>query len=199
MNIKEFFKKYTFLSKAKDVDYWELHGNYILKHDAVTKIANYEKIELVNIETILSTDTSVRFLITMKDRKGKQVTTVGEASKSNCKNMYYGAMAEKRGIDRAVLKLINAYEYGFYSEAESDDFKKTAVSNNEPTTSQKKLIKQKCNNLGLDYDDRMVGITTKKLASELIEELITLNVNQQDDFVETNEFKRNLEKDDIPF
>ena len=33
-------------------------------------------------------------------------------------------MAEKRGVDRCVLKLINAYEYGIYSDVESDDFKK---------------------------------------------------------------------------
>ena len=32
--------------------------------------------------------------------------------------------AEKRGVDRCVLKLINAYEYGISSEVEADDFKK---------------------------------------------------------------------------
>ena len=31
-------------------------------------------------------------------------------------------MAEKRGIDRCVLQLINAYEYGISSEVEADDF-----------------------------------------------------------------------------
>ena len=33
-------------------------------------------------------------------------------------------MAEKRGRDRCVLKLIKAYEWGIYSEEEADDFKK---------------------------------------------------------------------------
>ena len=37
---------------------------------------------------------------------------------------YIASMAEKRGIDRCVLKLINAYQYGIYSEVEADDFKK---------------------------------------------------------------------------
>ena len=35
-----------------------------------------------------------------------------------------GCMAEKRGIDRCVLKLIHAYEYGISSEVEADDFAK---------------------------------------------------------------------------
>ena len=35
-------------------------------------------------------------------------------------------MAEKRLKDRLVLKIINAYEYGIYSDVEADDFKKKA-------------------------------------------------------------------------
>ena len=31
---------------------------------------------------------------------------------------------KKRGVDRCVLKLINAYEYGISSEVEAEDFKK---------------------------------------------------------------------------
>jgi hypothetical protein len=33
-------------------------------------------------------------------------------------------MAEKRLKDRLILKLINAYEYGIYSDSEADNFKK---------------------------------------------------------------------------
>ena len=68
-------------------------------------------------------------LITMvkEDKDGNviaSITSVGEADNRNSKNNYYGSMAEKRGIDRCVLKLINAYEYGVFSEVEADDFKK---------------------------------------------------------------------------
>ena len=45
---------------------------------------------------------------------------------NNCKNNYKFAMASKRAIDRVILKLINAYEYGIYSDVEADDFKKPA-------------------------------------------------------------------------
>ena len=33
-------------------------------------------------------------------------------------------MAEKRGKYRVILKLINAYEYGIYSDVEADNFQK---------------------------------------------------------------------------
>ena len=33
-------------------------------------------------------------------------------------------MAEKRGIDRCVLKLVNAYQWGVYSEVEAEDFER---------------------------------------------------------------------------
>ena len=65
-----------------------------------------------------------RFLITMQ-KGDKTIVSVGEASTKNCTSNYYGCMAEKRGIDRCVLKLINAYEYGIYSDVEADAFKQT--------------------------------------------------------------------------
>ena len=52
------------------------------------------------------------------------VISVGEADKSNCTSRYLACMAEKRGRDRCVLKLIKAYEWGVYSEEEAETFKK---------------------------------------------------------------------------
>ena len=119
MNIKDLQIKY----KLEKNDFWECHGNWILSHDAVTKIATIEKIKLDSIESVYQSETCCRFLVTMS-KEGNSITSIGEASSGNCKMSYFGAMAEKRGIDRAVLKLINAYEYGMYSEVEAEDFKK---------------------------------------------------------------------------
>jgi len=119
MERKDLAEKY----KLKHEDFWECHGNWILSHDTVTKIAHIENIKLDKIESIYQSETSCRFLITMTKEKAT-VTSIGEASSGNCKMSYYGSMAEKRGIDRCVLKLINAYEYGVYSEVEAEDFKK---------------------------------------------------------------------------
>ena len=126
MNINDLGKKYNLDSK---VDVWKCHDNYILTHDAITKIAHMENIKLSRVDSIFQSETSCRFLITMvkEDKDGNviaSITSVGEADNKNSKNNYYGSMAEKRGIDRCVLKLINAYEYGVFSEVEADDFKK---------------------------------------------------------------------------
>jgi hypothetical protein len=48
----------------------------------------------------------------------------GEAAPYNNKNGYPFAMAEKRGKDRVILKLLNGSEAGLYSEEEAEDFRK---------------------------------------------------------------------------
>jgi len=126
--LKEMAKKYN-LNKN---DFW-LHkqsGNYIITHNAVEKIQAIEGIEIVDFKVLNSEQGFARFLITMA-KGDRKVTTVGEADAKNCVSGYKGMMAEKRGIDRCVLKLINAYEYGIYSEVESDDFKRTKSNNEE--------------------------------------------------------------------
>ena len=132
MTIAELGKKYNLVGQDKDgnpVDVWKCHNNWILTHDACTKIAHIENIKLSKIESIYQSETSCRFLITMvkmdsNDVVVDSITSVGEADNRNSKNNYYGSMAEKRGIDRCVLKLIQAYQYGIYSEVEADDFKR---------------------------------------------------------------------------
>ena len=52
----------------------------------------------------------------------KVIITTGEASPDNTQQGYKFAMAEKRGMARAVLKLAGLYEEGFFSEDEADDF-----------------------------------------------------------------------------
>jgi len=52
------------------------------------------------------------------------VESFGEASSNNTKQSYPVAMAEKRALARAVLKIAGFYKYGVFGEDESDDFKK---------------------------------------------------------------------------
>ena len=122
MRIKELAKKYNL---GKD-DFWELKRGqksmWIITHDAIEKIAIIENIELTKFEVLNSEVDFARFLITMQ-KDDRTIISVGEASTKNCTSNYYGCMAEKRGIDRCVLKLINAYEYGIYSDVEADAFK----------------------------------------------------------------------------
>ena len=121
MTIKDLQEKYE-LSKE---DFWhhQQSGQWIITHNAVENIAHIEGVEVVDIKVLNSEVDLVRFLITMK-LGDKTISTIGEADRKNCHSQYLGAMAEKRGIDRCVLKLINAYEYGISSEVEADDFAK---------------------------------------------------------------------------
>lgn len=50
------------------------------------------------------------------------IETFGEASPENAKQGYPWAMAEKRAMSRAVLKLAGLYEHGVFSEDEADEF-----------------------------------------------------------------------------
>lgn len=150
MDIKALANKYKL---GKD-DFWEMKrgstSQWIITHDACEKIAVMENIEVLDIKVLNSDSELVRFLITAeKAERGKsiarKVITVGEADRNNCKSQYLGAMAEKRGVDRAILKLINAYEYGIYSDVEADSFKKPETKQPEETyekatEAQKKLI-----------------------------------------------------------
>jgi hypothetical protein len=127
MTIQELQEKYN-LEKG---DFWkhQQSGQWIIAHDGVEKIAVIEEIQLVEWDVLNSTEDLCRFKITMqmRDAEGikRRVTTIGEADRKNCKSQYLGAMAEKRGIDRCVLKLINAYQYGVSSDVEADDFAKS--------------------------------------------------------------------------
>jgi len=50
------------------------------------------------------------------------IETFGESSPGNNRNQYPVAMAEKRAMSRAVLKLTGFYEMGHFSQDEADEF-----------------------------------------------------------------------------
>jgi hypothetical protein len=172
----EFVKKYD-LSKEEGVDIWKCHNSYILTHDAVTKVATIENIKIQKIESLHQDATSCRLLITMVKEDDDScvvdcITSMGEADKGNSKNNYYGCMAEKRGIDRCVLKLINAYEYGIYSDVEAEDFKNLA------SDKQVRFLMEKCIKSGFDNSHWNFAGLTKDLAKKYFTELETYNTKQ---------------------
>ena len=133
MNMKDLAKKYNL---TKD-DYWKesRSGKHIITHDACEKIADKEGISFGPPQILNSERDFCRMVVTAK--KGDVVIwTIGEADTKNCKNLYIASMSEKRGKDRAILKLINAYEYGIYSDVEADDFKKPAYEHRTESQAQ---------------------------------------------------------------
>jgi|TARA_Y100000015_G_scaffold32798_1_gene32701 hypothetical protein len=123
MKIKELAQKYDL---SKD-DFWELKRGtksmWIITHDACEKIAAKENIQF-GAPTIYRDSNQDVAIVGDAKRGNKVIWSTGEASPKNCKAPYMFAMAEKRLKDRLILKLINAYEYGIYSDSEADNFKK---------------------------------------------------------------------------
>jgi hypothetical protein len=87
-------------------------------------------------------------------------------------------MAEKRGVDRCILKLINAYEYGIYSEEEADSFKKSVnedigevkVAPRPMTSKQMNLILQREVQANVKHHIDFKGLSTQQ-ASDYIDKL----------------------------
>ena len=85
------------------------------------------------------------------DNPDYKIWTTGEANGDNCSMNYPFAMAEKRGKDRVILKLINAYEYGIYSDVEADSFEK---HDKPPTEKQIDML----HNLAGDLKIEVAGV-----------------------------------------
>ena len=199
MNIKELAKKYDL---NKD-DFWEhkQSKSWILTHDACTKIGNQEGIHLLDINVINSEPDLVRVLVTMK--KGSvTITTFGEADRKNCFNPYLAMMSEKRGIDRCILKLINAYEYGVYSEVEADSFKKEETLVRKITDDQKSkiitLISDKSDDIKKKTNNWLEDDRTYEQAEKMIERLKSMDYDKsvRDSLLETAMDKLDLSKTD---
>ena len=104
----------------------------VFKHKFYTIItrAGVDKIQAANnidveYELLYNSDDTKCVVIKAIGKMGdKIIQTFGEAAPMNNTNAYPVAMAEKRAMSRAVLKLAGFYQAGCFSEDESDDFKR---------------------------------------------------------------------------
>ena len=143
--IKKIAEKYR-LSLPKDQndktkEIWCVGSSFILKHDAVIRIANHEGVEFFEPKVEILKDEG-RFYGVAMWGKGrlvriaeggedytKEVWTTADATRDNVKGKggYFFNICEKRWQDRLTLKLLDLYEYGLYSDIEADDFKKESA------------------------------------------------------------------------
>jgi hypothetical protein len=118
--IADFMQKYGVLSD----EVWLLPGgkSYAVKHKALERIAGAKEMVVESLKVLALNQTdktaAMEAIVKMGDRR---VITTGEAAPSNNKNAYPLAMAEKRALDRAYLKLL-AVHGDIYSESEADEF-----------------------------------------------------------------------------
>lgn len=193
MTIQNLTEKYN-LQKS---DFWEMEIKnknkkviktiYMVSHDAIERIAIQENIELIEIKVLNSEIDLVRFLISMR-MKEKIISSVGEADRKNCKSQYLGCMAEKRGIDRCVLKLINAYQYGIYSEVEADSFSRVEKPEKKETQIEKE---QKLGTIIIANGKNFNYFEYKNLSVEKLQEFLKeLQKNQHPQTAEVAEYLR---------
>lgn len=152
-NIKGIAKKYDL---NQDVDFWTIGSKWIITHDAISKIAEIEDIQFDEPKVEIIHDTEAFYGVAMWgkgrvvriDEEGndftKEVWTTADATRENVrgKGGYYFNMCEKRWQDRLVLKLLNLYEQGLYSDVEADDFKKGAYKEKPISDYMKNTIRQ---------------------------------------------------------
>ena len=130
--IKSVADKYNLtLPKSKQdmsADFWAIGTNWIIRHDALTKIGKQEgvifhtpKVEVLGGDNFYGVG-----IYGEAELEGYKIWTTADATRDNVKGKggYFFNMAEKRWKDRCTLKLLDLYEYGLYSDVEADAFKK---------------------------------------------------------------------------
>lgn len=107
---------------------WEVHGNsWCIKHKALERAGAAAGV-IWTAPTFIETDSAAGIVaIQVIGKLGDRTEwSIGEAAPKNNKNAYPYAMAEKRGKDRVILKLLNTHGY-LYSEAEFEADEKSAT------------------------------------------------------------------------
>lgn len=101
---------------------WDCHGTWVVYHKVLEQIAAKADI-FFDPPTIIEANgaAGVAAICVAGHMDGRCVWSIGEANPKNSKNAYPFAMAEKRAIDRVILKLIGLHGLA-YSEEEADDF-----------------------------------------------------------------------------
>lgn len=102
---------------------WDCHGTWVVYHHVLEQIAVKANITF-DAPHIVQADglNKVAAICVTGNMGDKTEWSIGEAAPANNKNAYPFAMAEKRGKDRVILKLIGLHGIA-YSEEEADDFK----------------------------------------------------------------------------
>jgi hypothetical protein len=102
---------------------WQCHSAWIMFHRFIEEAGNVKGVIIESLDEVETKSSEgiavIKCTATMGDRKA---ITYGEASPKNCKIAFPYAVAEKRAVDRAILKLIGLHGF-VYSEEEADDFK----------------------------------------------------------------------------
>ncbi len=111
-------------NNLSDEDYFKHKFYTIITRSGIDKIQAANSIE-INYDLIFNSQDTKCVIIKATAKMGdKVIETFGEAAPNNNQNSYPVAMAEKRAMSRACLKLAGFYENNVFGEEESDVFKR---------------------------------------------------------------------------
>ncbi len=128
---------------------WEVRrgGAWAVKHVALERVATKLGIRFDDPKPLEARGVDGCAALIVTGRLGERAEwSIGEAAPSNNKNAYPFAMAEKRGKDRVILKLLNSHG-ALYSEAEADDFAPEPKRQNPHVTRPEDIVPE------VEYDD----------------------------------------------
>jgi hypothetical protein len=183
--------------KFKESDcLWEKHGATCMKHRYIEIAGTHKKVSIDALEEVeKNSEMGVVAIKCYASLGNKKVITYGEASPKNNKNSYPYAMAEKRAIDRAILKLIGLHGF-VYSEDEVDSpihdnlfqaTKQEVVEIKKPNKQNSYADKLKEIELSLSAEKPDLSKATTKLAK--LKSVINKE-NNYSDFLNTSEGKQ---------
>lgn len=92
-------------------------GMRIIKHRYIELLAGAQAIQTVDLDVQYWPEKNAAIAKAIVAKDSIQYISWGEAAPGNNKNAYPVAMAEKRAMDRAILKAVNLHGF-FYSDAE---------------------------------------------------------------------------------
>jgi len=125
--LKELYEKYN----LEKTDFWtkEVGGKSftIVSREGIEKIQGVEQLE-VRFEALVVGPTycAVKCYVNKDKRQVETFSSaLNDGKNKNCYTNYVLEMAEKRAMARGVLKFTEFYQYGVFSEDESESFKKT--------------------------------------------------------------------------
>ena len=108
-----------------DEDYFKHKFYTIITRSGIDKIQASNDIRICYKLIYNSPDTKCVIIKATATMGDKFIETFGEAAPMNNQNSYPIAMAEKRAMSRACLKLAGFYENNVFGEMEAEDFKRS--------------------------------------------------------------------------
>ncbi len=176
--ISETLKKYGYGKEA----IWDCHGVWVVYHRVLEQIAAKAGIKFDRPALLENNGLGKSVAMCVFGALGdREEWSIGEAAPGNNKNSYPYAMAEKRGKDRVILKLIGLHGLA-YSEDEADDFKEPAPA---PQPREPELRA----NIAIDPKAKAAAI---KWAGEAIEQLAWCRDAKKFDALHTREFREKV-------